>query len=461
MDDLPVREPLWQTVRRLRWWHVLILVLVIACGIGMRAFVLPADRSKALSHVDYSGQVGVPGQQLLPSMRERPVPGWRIDLARYMPDINRPSIELVGHIGETAYFTATFTGRTTGRAAVWLVAADVRTGTTPFAPALLAGADQVQCLLNGKNRIFCRSAHSLGDEEPNSWTVDIRNGTVYSGRHSYLRGRETRIAQAGQYALVYEPGTGWRGIGEQGELTWTVGAVDDKVGTMALRPGEPASDLAVVNVSSDRSAVIRAADGKILRKSGGRLELVVGGFVEQERRPPTTGRGVVDKFAFFDDGGDRVGRFSSKDKGPSLIGGTALPMFSLLLTDQLLILDGHGTEMAVLNTDSPRETRFAGERLYVSTLSGDGSWDTFDLKTGERIATCQSVPLDPDAYIGSDGTVVVGRLSEDLPIQAVDTETCSVLWEIDSTGPAWTIGSTLVRVLPDEHEIISLVPAQR
>lgn len=460
MDQLPVRELLRQTIRRLRWWHGLILVLVVACGFGMGALVRPADRSKALAPVSYSGQVGVPGQLLLPSMRERPVPGWRLDLARYIPDINRPSIELVGHIGEIGYFSVTFTGRTTGLAAVWLVAADVRTGTTPFAPVLLEGAEQVECFLNGKNRIFCRSAYPSG-EAPNSWVVDARNGTVQTGRQSYLHGRETTIAQAGQYAVVYEPGTGWRGVGEQGELTWTVGAVDDQVGTMAPRPGELTSDLAVVNMDADRSAVIRAADGKILRRTGGRFELVVGGFVEQERRPSTGGRGIVDKFVFFDDNGERVGRFSSKDTGPQLVGGTPLPVFSLLLTDQLLIFDSRGTQMAVLDTVSPSETRFAGERLFVSTLFGDQAWEVFDLRTGERIATCGSAPLDRNSYIGSDGTVVIGRLSEDSPVQAVDTDTCAVLWEIDTKAPMWTVGATLLQALPEKPEIISLVPARR
>lgn len=410
--------------------------------------------------MSYPGEVGVPGQLMLPSMRERPVPGWRIDLARYMSDINRPAIELVGDDGGNGYFTVSFTGRTTGVAEVWLVGVDLRTGTTPFAPVLLEGADRAECFLNGKSRIFCRSGYSA-EQEPNSWVVDTRTGAAQARHQSYLRAPETATVQVGHHVIAYQPGVGWRGIGEQGELTWTVGAVDGKVNTLSPPSGVPASDLAVVNVDSDRVAVIRATDGKVLRKSGGRLELVVGGFVEQERHLPTGGRGRVDRFVFFDVNGERVGRYSSERAGPQLIGGTPLPVFSLSQTDQLLVFDSRGTPMAVLDTDSPREVRFAGEHLYVSALFGDQSWQTFDLGTGHRVATCASAPLNRAAYIGSDGTVVIGRIEDDAPVQAVDTATCSVLWEIDSKAPMWTVGTTLVQVLPDEHEFVSLVPPAR
>lgn len=99
----------------------------------------------------------------------------------------------------------------------------------------------------------------------------------------------------------------------------------------------------------------------------------------------------------------------------------------------------------------------SGDRAAVS--------EKFDLRTGNRVSSCTGLPLGERTFVGSDGTVVVGRQTsahvdeDEAPTVAVDSNTCAVLWKIPEPISMWAIGATLVQALPGSAELTSLVPA--
>lgn len=119
--------------------------------------------------------------------------------------------------------------------------------------------------------------------------------------------------------------------------------------------------------------------------------------------------------------------------------------------------------MTVVPADSPWSVRIVGESVYTRGTFTDidnanAVWEKFALKTGDHVSSCTGAPLEDGAFVGSDGTLAVGRLDDKAPIIAVDTNTCEVVWQIESPAPTWMIGSTLVQAKRDTYEIASLVP---
>ncbi|MGW4099332.1 hypothetical protein [Mycobacterium sp. NPDC004974] len=482
MDDSQPGFREW--LHQMRWWHWLILVFVAAWSAGLVwlfTSLASEDPTRELAPVSYAGDVGVPGQVLLPSLRQQPVPGWRMNLKTVLADVTRPRVEHVGDVGTRAYFTVAGTERTTGVRRAWLLGVDVAQGVPSFAPVRIDNPVMVTCLLNGVTRVLCLNK-DYGEAPGEAWVLDAQTGAVLSRTASTLQfdtsslGDKARVVQIGSYAVAYEPETGWHGIDDQGRFTWTVKAVAGDMTMLKRQPGMPPSDIGVAKIDKDRSAVFSAVDGKVLRKSGGKLLPVVGGFAEQERqnkaarRSPTT-------FAFFDDSGNRVGRYDNQTGSPELLSsglhGAELPVLSLSLSDQMLVLDSRGTPMTAVHVDqevTPNSIGFLGGSMYLTDnnwSTGDRSttWQKFDLRSGNRVSSCTGLPVEEDGYVGSDGTVVVapqaGVDKDDAPTVAVDLDTCAVLWKIPEPGPMWAVGSTLVQALPASGELISLVPPAR
>lgn len=468
----------------MRWWHWLILVFCAAWMAGLLWLVTSAsddDSGRELAPVSYAGDVGVPGQVLLPSLRQQPVPGWRMNLKTVLADVTRPSIEHVGDVGTRAYFTVAGTERTTGQRRAWLLGVDVVQGVPSFAPVRIDNPVKVTCLLNGAARVLCLNK-DYGAAAGEAWVLDAQTGAVLSRTTSTLEfdtaslGDEARVVQVGSYAVAYEPGTGWHGIDDQARFTWTVEAVAGDMTVLKRQPGMPPSDIGVAKIDKDRSAAFSAVDGKLLRKSGGKLLPVVGGFVEQERENKSSRRSSK-SFAFFDANGNRIGRYDNQAGAPGLFSpsltSTELPVLSLLLSDQALVLDNRGTPMTVVrvNSDSTLDSiRFLGGSMYLT----ENDWSTdsmttvvqkFDLRSGNRVSSCTGLPIEEDGFVGSDGTVVVAPQTDvdkdEAPTVGVDLDTCAVLWKIAEPGPMWTVGSTLVQALPRSGELISLVPPAR
>lgn len=440
------------------------------------------DRTQELASVTYAGDVGVPGQVLLPSLHEQPVPGWRINFKAVLSDIVRPSIEHVGDVGPRAYFTVSGMERTTGMSRAWLLGVDVEHGVPAFAPVQIDKPNDVACLLNGAARVLCLNT-TYGQPQGEAWVLDAQTGAVLSRTVSTLQFNTfslddvPKLLQIGSYAVAYEPGTGWHGIDDQARFTWTVAAETGDITALKPQPGMPPSNIGVATIDKDHSGAFSAVDGKLLGTSGGKLVPVVGGFVEQE--PGNSwARTSRDRFVFYDQDGKRVGQYDDQSGGPGLfrpsLTSTELPVLELLLSDQALVLDNRGAPMTVVpvRPDSVMESiRFLGGSMYLterdfdSTGSGSGVVSKFDLRSGNRVSSCTGLPMDEDGFVGSDGTVVVAREAgsneRKAPTVGVDLGTCTVLWTITEPGPMWAVGTTLVQALPASGELISLVPPAR
>jgi hypothetical protein len=465
----------------MRWWHWLIMVAAggLVSGLAWLGASFVVKGSGGLtSPVSYAGDVGVPGQVSLPPLRERPVPGWRMDLKAVLADINRPHVEHVGDVGDHAYFTVTGSVGTTGQRSAWLLGVDVVQGVPLFTPVSIEHPVEVSCLLNGTARVLCLN-RDYGDAPGEALVLDAQTGAVLSRTVSTLQvdgfGDEAKVVQVGSYAVAYEPGVGWRGIDDQAQFTWTVEGVEGDLKVLKHQPGMPASDIAVAKVGKDRSVAFSAVDGTVLKTSG-ELVPVVGGFVDRERKSGSRYRSTT--FTFFDDSGNQVGRYDNQAGSPDLfrpgLTSTELPVLSLVSSDQLLVLDNRGTPMTVVGLGSegiPYTIGFSGGSMF--TMRSDWSAadlstvivEKFDLRGGNRVSSCTGLPMEEDKFIGSDGTVVVAPQADvgedEAPTVGFDLDTCSVLWTIPEPGPMWTVRSTLVQARPGSGELISLVPPAR
>lgn len=480
------RPGLRERLRQMRWWHWFTLILCSAWMAGLLWLMTgPAsdDPKRELSPVSYPGEVGVPGQVLLPSLRQRPVPGWRIDLKALLPGTDEPQVEHIGDVGARGYFTVIPKGQPPGEGRAWLLGIDVAQGVPSFTPVQIDNPAKLKCFLNGPVRVLCLNDF-YGTAPTEAWVIDTQAGTVVSRGPSALKadafGDEAgKVAQVGPYVVAYEPGTGWHGINDQAQFTWTVKAVDDTITTLDPQPGMPTSSIGVAKIDKNRSAAFSAVDGTLLRKSGGTLLPVAGGgFFEQERESKASRR-ILASFAFFDDKGTRVGRYDNQDGYPDLLnpdyrGSTELPVLSLSFIKQVLVLDNRGTPMTVVHVSTggtPNAVRFVGDSLILtqSGWSADhrpAASEKFDLRSGNRVSSCTGLPVE-DGFVGSDGTVVLGRdkavgaAEDEATTVAVDSTTCTVLWQITEPVSMWAVGSTLVQSLPGSAELVSLVPPTR
>ncbi len=463
----------------MRWGHWLVMVAAFCAVSGLVwvgvSLVVGGSGRGLTSPVSYAGDVGVPGQVSLPPLRQQPVPGWRMDLKALLADIDKPRVEHVGDVGNRAYFTVAGKIRTTGQRSAWLLGVDVVEGVPSFTPVSVGHQAKVSCLLNGTARVLCLN-RDYGDEPGEALVLDAQTGAVLSHTVSTLRvdafGDEAKVVQVGTYAVAYEPGTGWHGIDDQAQFTWTVKGVEGDITVLKHQPGMPASDIGVAKVGKDRSVAFSAVDGTVLKTSG-ELVPVVGGFVDRERK--RSGRHSSTTFTFFDDSGNQVGSYANQAGAPDLfrpgLTSTELPVLSLVTSDQMLVLDNRGTPMTVVDIGServPNAIRFFGGSMHI-TASDWGAADLstvivdkFDLRSGNRVSSCTGLPMEEDEFIGSDGTVVVAPQADvdedEAPTVGFDLDTCSVLWKIPEPGPMWAVGSTLVQALPASGELISLVP---
>ncbi len=468
--------------RQIRWWHWLIIAtaFVMVSGLAWLGVNLVIGRSGPISPVSYAGDVGVPGQVSLPPLREQPVPGWRLDLKAVLADISRTHVEHVGDVGNRAYFTVTGNIRTTGQRSAWLLGVDVVQGVPSFTPVSIDNPEKVKCLLNGATRVLCLN-REYGAATGEAVVVDTQTGAVLSRTVSTLQvdafgDDDAKVVQVGSYAVAYESGVGWHGIDDQAQFTWTVEGVEGEITALEHQPGMPVSDIGVAKAADDDSVAFSAVDGTVLKKFGGRLQPVVGGFVVQERK--RHGRGGSTTFTFYDDSGNQVGRYVDQAGGPDLyspsLTSTELPVLSLLLSDQILVLDRDGTPMTVVGIGSeltPHAIGFFGPSMYIKGSDWDADdlsteiIEKFDLRSGKQVSSCTGLPIEEDGFVGSDGTVVVAPQADvdedEAPTLGVDLDTCAVLWTIAEPGPMWAVGSTLVQALPGSRELISLVPPTR
>ncbi len=452
-------------MRRRQWWSA---TLVSVAGLVSGCW-FPLSSTVELDPVSYPGKVGVPGQTLLSSLQPQPVPGWRVDLNKLLPEPVRLNPEYIGHDGNRAYFTVEYLVRTKGLRKTAVLGIDVSNGTTLFPPVEIPDARSADCFLNGPRRLVCVN-DLLSDDRDDVWVVDSDAGAIIAHVPTGLRpqqegGGALEIKQVGNYAVVFEKGVGVHGIGDQGQLTWSVAGDGELLSRFdqSRFPGDPPATVVATMNADGPETVFSVVDGAVLARGvDGRVEPVIGGFMVDERRG---GRGPQ-VFGFFDEHGAQVGEYRPP-RGASAVptGEGELPVLAINLDDAQLVLDNHGTPMSVVKTENAVETRFIGEHLFVNHDLGvhgrDVVWKKFALTTGDQVSECSAVPLGWMDFIGSDGTVVIGRFEREGPLMAVDTNTCETLWQIADPPQMWAIGSTLVQLLPQSAEFTALVPPTR
>ncbi len=407
-------------------------------------------------------------------MRSQPVVGWRLDLTALIPDTNQPlQAEMFGNIGDRTFFTVT--GDDDGQRA-WVVGVDGKQGSPLFAPVEIGGYRSAKCFVNGPERVVCLNSTEFNDtgDEVELWVIDSKSGSVISRGPTDLRAARVDpplygVSQVGDYLIAFQgDGSGWHGIGDHGERTWFVpgrGDAPQYVVQKSYFPGDPVSNL--MAEQDDPKTVFSAQDGAIVTPEQlGWIEPVIGGFVVMDGQSPSA-------FHFYDEHGKKQGEYRPQDGESAEIasgnGQRVVVTLSKIGDDDAtqLVFTATGDKIAEVKSHSLGDAiRFIGDYMYAGpddTLNNIGVWTKFDLKTGKSVATCSGVPLTQTDYVGSDGTVVLGAVStpgeSDRVLVAVDTDTCTRLWELpNKRSRVWTVGSTLIQAVWETNEITSLVP---
>lgn len=460
--------------RRVRPWLIVVLVLVpilLVVALVATWFLTGPSltwSSGKIPQVTYSGEPGVSGQRLLPSMKEQPTPGWRVDLETLLPKAGKPNVEsYVGEHDDRAFFTVGDLGAQGG----WLLGVDVTTGATLFEPVALPGPGLGACYLNGPRRVVC--AQPVGPEERPPYdlvVVDTERGALL-GRSTLELDPTSEdgppLRPVGEY-LVMLQGNAVHGVGDDGALTWSI---PSSVGITALDgrafPGDEPTNVAVAN-GGLTVRPFSAVDGTVLVETEGKAQPIVGGFVVQ----------LPDRHTFdvYDEKGAKLGRYALPDGVSGELWKPAGQLPAIELNDltgpsQTVMLDARGTPITVLDANASGRPLVVGDDVFVSVWKRSNAeqlrpWLRFDLRTGEQTASCPGLPVDSGSYVGSDGTVVLGLIPPESDVNgvadrlvSVDPGTCEKLWELDDAAATWTVGATLVQARPDRSELIALVPA--
>lgn len=458
--------------RKKPWGLVVALVAIAAVLIAAAIVLIPRLSQGAADQPAAGREVALPGEVLLASLREKPVPGWRINLSDLLPGAKQPlRANLFDYIGEKAFFTLRSDD---GRS--WLLGVDVKQGSSLFPPIEFPDSAGPDCFVNGPNRVLCLNTISDrvtggGSEQVEIWVVDTGNGAVVAHGPTDLRASITEpplytVNAVGDYAVARQDGVGWYGLGDHGERTWFVpgsGAPPRYTLDKLHFPGNPVSNL--VGDQDGDGLVFSAQDGRVFPHVPGWVEPVIGGFVVMDDQSPSA-------FHFYGNDGTKTGEYRPQDGESAEIatgnGQRVVVTLSKIGSSDAtqLIFTPTGQLITETKTHSLGDAiRFIGNYMYAgpdNTLDPNIIWNKYDLTTGKNVSACSGMPLARTDLIGSDGTVVLGDLPGPTPSDtfpaAVDTNTCTRLWELPSRTPLWTVGTTLLQAVPESNEIISLVP---
>jgi len=414
-------------------------------------------------------EIAIPGAVLLPSLRQKPVPGWRVKLDELIPNTNqRLQAQMFGYLGDNAYFTVSGPGN---HPRAWIVGLDVKHGTPLFPPVEILDYMGADCYVNGPHPLLCLNNRG-SDDQIEAWVIDSHSGAVVSRGPTDLRVTTQdpslfTVDSVGDYAVALHYGVGWYGLGDHGERTWFVpGTGEGVVHTVGKQdfPGDPVSNL--VADQDGPGLVFSAENGKIFDHVPGWVEPVMGGFVVMDGQSPSA-------FHFYDNNGNKKGEYRPKDGESAEIAGNgqrAIVTLSKIGSNgaKQLIFTASGQLIAETKTHS-LNIRFIGNDMYAApddaAFKPNAIWSKYNLTTGNSVSACAGLPVDAVNYVGSDGTVVVGWISGATPSDpvfvAVDTNTCTRQWELPDPQThtrLWAVGSTLIQSRFDTKEIVSLVP---
>ncbi|MFL0156959.1 hypothetical protein [Mycobacteroides chelonae] len=299
------------------------------------------------------------------------------------------------------------------------------------------------------------------------WVVDAVSGRIVANSLTELRPSESVAAphigvqQVGDYLVALLPGVGWRGVGENGELTWQVSGEGRTLRTVDRRyfPGDPAVPIGVGNTGGASAVAFSAVDGKEFSSDGGEwIDPIVGGFV-------VSGPSI----RFFDEKGVKRGEFKSDKNAswePASNGQLAIMSVSDIVGSGVkqVVFNSSGTKIAELNTHSLGSSiRVIGDYIFTGSdneKDGPAVWKKFSLRSGKAISECSGIGLSRSSFVGSDGTVVIGKIDSPVSsdrdiVRAVDSNSCEPVWEVEGHPALTAVNETLIQT--SESEVFSLV----
>jgi hypothetical protein len=457
-----------------------VVIAVVAAGI-----VVWRSTREAGAHVDAT--IGTPHDLLVSfSLRQRPVPGWRLNAA----DIGLPPDVPVGTLfastAGSAYFITTHRDEQGLSPVGWLYGVETSTGKVLFPPIELAGFrgyPHGECYGNGPGVALCVTGGDVDRGLPKlAWVVDLGSGQVtYTGQTDLNvqgdRGTARQSLMAvGSYRaetrlVVAREGVGVYGVGPHAEQTWFIPG-----GGNIFDPGYrqssdiPATTIAMQNAARDAPpespyrmfSVIDGTDLTPTPPEGTRIRKSLvynGGFAYSFQEP-----GKRDGLLFYNTAGEFVASYQDENHDLTPIENSVMPMALLRANPaQWLVLSAAGELVqSIPATAAGVYFRIIGTKFYLNQPGTDDRWQQWDLNTGASGPVCQ-LGLSYD-YVGSDGSIVVvdGGLQSST-VRAVDPSTCATAWEITEQESGrqlqlQQVGTELIQSTRDE--LTQLRPAQ-
>lgn len=413
--------------------------------------------------------------ELLPSMYEPPVTGWRtsvLDLGvppppaqGAVPTIAASNVTgapkpLIGKLGDRAYFFAVSHGGPDPQ--WWLVGIDTSSGRGLFdALSLNTGNRPPDCLLNGPDQILCIY------DTPRNTALVVDSGTgdvLYRGPTDVETASVTlNLERLGPYAVATTPDRGIYGIGSRAETTWFVpgDGSTEAVTTMQLGAGAAVlSSQRGTDPKLSNYSIFSAADGTPVTpdvEPGATLHdpaVYPGGFAANVQAEDRKHLGAY----FFDQSGRRIATVDGRVVGSTLID---LPIVASDNSDHITIFtpDGH----RLLDVPGRGLNRVGTTLLYSEGGTYEfPEWRQYDLKTGEKGPVCD---FRMQNYIGTDGSTLVFQVTNPkagLLARGRDMATCRELWTLpaqpDSLQRIWRVDTNLIQLSADGTTLSSLVP---
>lgn len=414
--------------------------------------------------------------ELLPSMYEPPVTGWRtsvLDLGvppppaqDAVPTIAASNVTgapkpLIGKLGDRAYFFAVSHGGPDPQ--WWLVGIDTSSGRGLFdALSLNTGNRPPDCLLNGPDQILCIY------DTPRNTALVVDSGTgdvLYRGPTDVETASVTlNLERLGPYAVATTPDRGIYGIGSRAETTWFIPGSGMPGEPSSHRPGpnEPVlSWQPDANPKVWHATVFSVTDGTVVSpeiEAGAKIDapaMYPGGFAANIEQADGEDLGV----GFFDHHGRRISQVEGRVRG----GGSLLGLASVVFddSDTVTLFSPAGGRLLTL---PDRGMARVGRTLLLleSGTQTFPEWRQYDLKTGEKGPVCD---FRMQNYIGTDGSTLVFQVTNPkagLLARGRDMATCRELWTLpaqpDSLQRIWRVNTNLIQLSADGTTLSSLVP---
>jgi hypothetical protein len=460
-----------------------ILVTIFVVILGIVVFVTRPSTDNSAPTFHRGDWQAPPETVLASSMRDRPVAGWRVQMADLglalsgnfgdSEEYRTWSTPFVGSVENKAYFLASNPG-TPGRR-WWLIGLDVQTGKSLFDPVGIdPGPNPLKCFVNGPDYVLCAALDDrVGRNEATAWVIDTRAGSlVFNGPTEFYPtpGSTSTLKQVGLYTVAEVKDKGLYGVGPRAETTWFVPHAENVAPTDWNADTAPPLLATAQDFTKgpDYAVVFSVVDGTVITPDLGEGRIPESAVVYPQgfailaagNRSALT-RDVV---MFFDNEGNRVGESDIQGTLSDL--SMVLPLIESAPSYTVYGANGAGLIQLPGENLGP-DGLLIGHRLYAPQSEWEGPvkvrrWRQFDLSTGEEGTACRPNMM---WYIANDGKVGVFETSQHETTGAtffgMDLTTCEKLWSVpvnwESFHRLWRINDMLVELSDDGKELHSLV----